>query len=201
MKRFKCLVLLLTLSLLYCCSTKAPTPIVKPMPEISCICLDPVELVSSEPVLEEDVKLKIEEIATNALDNSISEILPPDMEFNLLSEETDIDECEMILKSRIVFLKLVEKDDTIKSAAQTAAGIGLMVVTGIGFYTVPTGEMSINISLLDGPDGKVIWQTTEQSKIASASLKEDYPVQATKLVTQTMPHITEKFPYQKQDEQ
>jgi hypothetical protein len=176
------------------CGAKEPGQAKEPLPDIDCICVMPARVLSSEPRLEDSDREAIRFIVQEEVAAAVSGVIPADTRLVRVSEEMQTDECEALLATDVAFLQLVEKEDTAKSAAATAAGVALMAVTGVGFFTVPSARMSVNLTLTDHRDGAVLWSATEQVSAPSLSVRENYAGQVRSMTGPLQTRVKNKFP-------
>jgi hypothetical protein len=165
--------------------------------DIECICVMPARVMSSEPPLEEAEMKSIGLLVQSEISSALMETIPDDVRLVRVYEDTDTDQCDALLSADIVFLQLVETKDTAAAAAATTAGVALMAVTGIGFFSVPAARMSVNLALTDCDDNTVLWKTMHQLSAASLSIGENYRGQVRSMTDQLKYRVKNQFPIRK----
>jgi len=169
------------------------------LPECRCICMEPVEVVYTEPELTEEERDLIGQVATTRVAYYFKSVIPPEIEFKKPGEVEDPSECDKFFRSQIVSVNLVSKEDTAQAAAASVVGTAAMLITGIGFFQLPGIDMVLQAELED-TDGSIIWQKSARASRASISLKEDYAAQSKSLVQMAAPKLARQFPYQEEDD-
>ena len=188
---------LLSVLLLFGCSGKQPPKTRPALPPINTLCVLPTLLSSMDPELSEADQAAIIARAQGQVFGALDAIRPSGLKLVKITPETGETECDAKLASNIVFLRLVKKENSTAAAAASVAGVALAAVVGIGFVTVPTAQMSMNLSLTESSSHRVLWSTTEQVTRQTYSFKDDYPTQALKMLEIVAGRIQKKFPIQK----
>lgn len=188
----------LSVALVFGCSTKKTDLEAVTYPELESVCVLPVDILRTDPIVEEAEREALgramqKELVTMLMETSTVKVRTVDA-----VEGSTLMSCDSYLKAQVSSLNLVEKKDTAASVAATTVGVALMAVTGIGFVSIPTARMTISLELEDARDQSQIWDTTEKLSLPSVSVKEDYRYQVTAMTNHLKPMLSREFPYHRE---